>query len=144
MSILNLKLTDAKRPLVSETRRKTGREVVLEGIRHQTALLSDPNYKVERVRYAKDADGNYARKPVSAPPKPWWWMSSDGTMCVQIKYGSSTIVELEPGKPTIVTGKAAKDVVSVLEQVADAVKAGKLDNQIDSAKAKAKRRKAGG
>lgn len=69
-------------------------------------------------------------------------MSSDSTMCVQIKYGSSTIVELEPGKPTIVAGKTAKDVVAVLEQVADAVKAGKLDSQIDAAKTKAKRSKA--
>lgn len=141
MSVLNLKLTDARRPLVSETRRKTGREVVLEGIQNQLALLNDSNFKVERVRYAKDADGNYARKPVSAPPKPWWWTMCDGTMCVQIRYGSSTVVELEPGKPTIVTGKTAKDVVSVLEQVAGALKAGKLDNQIDAAKLKAKRHK---
>lgn len=142
MSVLNLKFTDAKRPLVSETRRKTGREVVLEGIRHQIALLSDPNYTVERVRYAKDADGNFARKPVSAPPKPWWWTAADGTHMVQVRYGSSTLVELEPGKPSIVAGKSSKDVVAVLAQVAEAVKAGKLDAQIDTAKAKAKRSKA--
>lgn len=141
MSILNLKFTDAKRPLVSETRRKTGREVVLEGIRHQIALLSDPNYTVERVRYAKDADGNFARKPVSAPPKPWWWVANDGTHMVQVKYGSSTLVELEQGKPTIVAGKSVKDVAAVLAQVADAVSAGKLDAQIDAAKVKAKRHK---
>ena len=142
MSILNLKLTDARRPLVAETRKKSGRDVILDGIHHQIALLNDPNYKVERVRYTKDVDGNYARKPVSAPPKPWWWQTGEGSNMVQIKYGSSTIVELEPGKPTIVTGKTAKDVVLVLEQVADAVKAGKLDAQIETAKGKAKRRKA--
>lgn len=141
MSVFNLKLTDAKRPLVAETRKKNGRDVVLDGIHHQIALLNDPNYKVERIRYAKGADGNHVRKPVSAPPKPWWWVTGDGIYMVQIKYGSSTAVELEPGKPTIVTGKAAKDVVSVLEQVADAVSAGKLDNQIDTAKGKAKRSK---
>lgn len=142
MSVLNLKFTDARRPLVSETRRKTGREVVLDGIQNQLALLNDSNFKVERVRYAKDADGNYTRKPVSAPPKPWWWVANDGTHMVQVKYGSSTLVELEQGKPTILAGKSSKDVAAVLAQVADAVSAGKLDAQIDTAKAKAKRSKA--
>lgn len=141
--MLNLKLTDAKRPLVAETRKKSGRDVVLDGIQHQIALMNDPNYKVERTRYTKDEQGSYCRKAVAAPPKPWWWKTGDGTMMVQIKYGSSTVVELEPGKPTIVAGKAAKDVIAVLTQVADAVKAGKLDAQIDAAKGKAKRSKKG-
>lgn len=141
--MLNLKLSDAKRPLVAETRKKSGRDVVLDGIQHQIGLLNDPNYTVERVRYAKDAEGNYTRKSVAAPPKPWWWKSGDGTMMVQVKYGSSTTVELEPSKPTIIAGKVTKDVIAVLTQVADAVKAGKLDAQIDAAKAKAKRSKKG-
>ncbi len=127
MSVLNLKLTDAKRPLVSETRRKSAREVVLDGIQNQIALLSDSNSQV--------------RKTVAAPPKPWWWVANDGTHMVQVRYGSSTVVELEAGKPTIVAGKNTGDLVSVLSQVADAVKGGKLDHQIDAAKAKAKRRK---
>lgn len=139
--MLNLKLTDAKRPLVAETRKKSAREVVLEGIKHQIALLNDSTYKVERVRYTKDADGNYVRKAVAAPPKPWWWKSDDTTLMVQIKYGSSTVVEIELGKPTIVCGKTEKDVIGVLGQVADAVKAGKLDSQIDAAKGKARRSK---
>lgn len=139
--MLNLKLTDAKRPLVAETRKKSGRDVVLDGIQNQLGLLNDSEFKVERVRYAKDAEGNYTRKAVAAPPKPWWWKSGDGTMMVQIKYGSSTVVELEPGKPTIIAGKAVKDVAGILSQIADAVKVGKLDAQIDAAKAKAKRNK---
>ncbi len=139
--MLNLKLSDAKRPLVAETRKKSGRDVVLDGIQNQLGLLNDQNFKVERVRYAKDAEGNYTRKSVAAPPKPWWWVANDGTHMVQIKYGSSTVVELEPGKGTIIAGKSTKDMVNVLTQVADAVKAGKLDAQIDAAKGKAKRSK---
>lgn len=141
MSVLNLKLTDAKRPLVSETRRKTAREVVLDGIQHQIAALNDSGYKVERVRYTKELDGTQVRKAVSAPPKPWWWVANDGTHMVQVRYGSSTVVELEQGKPTILAGKTSKDVAAVLAQVADAISAGKLDAQIDAAKTKAKRRK---
>lgn len=140
MSVLNLKLTDARRPLVAETRKKTGREVVLEGITHQVALLNDPGYKVERTRYAKDEAGNYTRKSIAAAPKPWWWKAADGTHMVQVKYGSSTVVELEPGKPTVVCG-TEKELVAVLGQITEAVKAGKLDTQIEAAKAKAKRSK---
>lgn len=141
MSVLNLKLTDARRPLVAETRKKTGREVVLEGITHQVALLNDPGYKVERTRYSKDEQGAYSRKSIAAAPKPWWWKAADGTMMVQVKYGSSTIVEIEPGKPTIITGKTEKEVIAVLSQITEVVKAGKLDTQIEAAKVKAKRSK---
>jgi hypothetical protein len=139
--MLNFKLTDTKRPLVSETRRKTAREVVLDGITHQIGLLSDANYKVERTRYVKNGDGGPSRKSVSAPPKPWWWQAGDGTMLTQIKYGHGTAVEIEPGKPTIIAGKSSKDVIKVLEQVREAVVAGHLDIQIEAAQAKAKLRR---
>jgi hypothetical protein len=140
MQGLNLKLTDAKRPLVSETRKKSGREVVLDGITHQIGLLNDQNYTVERTRYVKSEAGN-TRKTVRRPPTPWFWTASDGNMLVQVRYGHATTIEIEPGKPTIVGGKTRKDVIKVLEQVAAAVKEGHLDAQVDAAKAKAKHRR---
>lgn len=141
--MLNLKLSDARRPLVSEIRRKSARDVVLDGIQHQIALLTDKTYKVERTRYIKDAEGNSTRKVVAAPPKPWFWRTADGTIMVQIRYGHAVVVELEPSKPTIITGKSEKDAVSVLTQVVEAVKSGKLDPQIEAAKAKAKKNRKG-
>lgn len=136
--MLNLKLSDIKRPLVAETRKKSTRDVVADAILHQISLLKNPEYVIERTRYTKDDQGTYGRKVVALPPKPWWWQAVDGTMLVQVKYGSSTIVELEAGKPTIIAGKSTKDVEAVLTQVAEAVKAGKLDAQIDAARTRAK------
>lgn len=138
----NYKLTTETRPLVSETRKKSAREIVLEGIGHQIALLKDPGYKVERVRYAKDDEGNYSRKIISAPPRAWWWKADDGNLRVQIRYGSSQVVELEAGKPTIIGGKSEAELIKVLEQIATDIGAGKLDAAIDAAKERAKRSKA--
>lgn len=140
--MLNLKFSDAKRPLISETRKKSARDVVIDGIQHQIALLSDQNYKVERTRYSKNADGTSNRKMVAAPPKPWFWKSQDGFL-VQIRYGHAVVVEIQPGKSSILAGKAEKDVIAVLTQVVQAVKGGELDTQIEAAKAKAQRNRKG-
>jgi hypothetical protein len=137
-AMLNLKLTSEKRPLVVETRRKSGRDVVLDGISHQIELIKNPNYCVERTRYVRGETGT-SRQVVARPPKPWFWVGADGTKLVQVKYGHSAVVEIEPAKPTIVAGKTEKDLIGVLEQVANAVKAGSLDAQIDIAKEKAKK-----
>ncbi|WP_242443018.1 DUF6641 family protein [Magnetospirillum sp. 15-1] len=139
MSVLNFKFSDAKRPLVSETRRKTGREVVLDGIQHQLALLKDSTYKIERTKYVRSESGESLRQTITAPPRPWWWQASDGVFLVQIRYGHSVVLELEEGKPTIIGTKDIKSVSEILTQVADAVKAGKLDKQIEMAREKAKR-----
>ena len=135
--MLNLKLTADRRPLVSETRRKSGREIILDGIRQQICLLSDAAYKVERIRYVKDETGKSIRTVITAPPKPWWW-NANGSLLVQIKYGHASVVEIEPGKPTVVAGKSQKDVISVLTEISKAVQDGHLDAQIAAAKEKAR------
>ncbi|OAN44494.1 hypothetical protein A6A05_04850 [Magnetospirillum moscoviense] len=143
VTMLNLKLSDAKRPLISETRKKSARDVVIDGIQNQIGLLGDANFKVERTRYTKDSEGNAIRKSVAAPPKPWFWRATDGNIMVQVRYGHAVVVELQPGKPSIVAGKTEKEVITVLTQVVQAVKSGELDTQIEAAKAKAKRNRSG-
>ncbi|WP_242442758.1 DUF6641 family protein [Magnetospirillum sp. 15-1] len=139
MTVLNFKFSDAKRPLVADTRKKSGREVVLDGIEQQMKLLNDPSFRIERTKYIKDEAGNSVRKTICTSPRPWWWQVADGIFMVQVKYGHSVVVELEVSKPTIVAGKSEKDVVAVLTQVSTAIKEGKFDAQIAVAKEKAKR-----
>lgn len=143
--MLGLTLTAAKRPLVAETRRKNARTVVLDGIAHQIAFLENNSYTVTRTRYSRDADGGYCRKPIAAAPKRWDWIDSAGQRFLQIRYGSSVVIELEAGKPTIVVpGGADADVIAVLAKVAKAVEVGKLDGQIEIARQKTRRAKAQG
>ncbi len=137
--MLGLKLSDAKRPLVSETRRKSPNEVVLEGIQHQIGLLKNPDYTVERTRYVR-ADDGFTRQQVRRPPKPWFWTDTTDVMHVQVRYGSSQIVHLD-GRPTIDCSKDAGSVIKALETIGKAIREGKLDKEIAAAKEKSRRQK---
>ncbi|MBR9972052.1 hypothetical protein [Magnetospirillum sulfuroxidans] len=136
--MFGLKLVDTKKPLIAETRRKSPREVVLEGIGHQLELLKNPKYTVERTRYVKGDDG-YGRQMTSRPPKPWFW-EFEGKMFLQIKYGSSQVVMLN-GKPTIECGKDIASVIKALEAVKSGIEKGVLDDAINEAKARSHRKK---
>lgn len=142
--MLNLKFSTEKKVLVSEARKKTPRQVVLDGIGHQVELLKNPNFTVERVRYRrKGAEGESTRQSISRPPQAWFWKSAAGdNLLMEIRYGR-TVVEIQgDGKPsTIVAGKAPADAIKLLEQVSAAVTAGELDGPLEAAKAKAKHRR---
>jgi len=137
--MFGLKLTDTKRPLIAETRRKSARDVVIDGICHQIQLLKNPSYTVARTRYVKDVDGSHSRQMTSRPPKPWYW-TGDGKMFVQIRYGSSQVVMLD-GKPTIECGKDVASVIKALEAVRGGIEKGLLDDAITDAKARSRRKK---
>jgi hypothetical protein len=141
MSILSsLKLSDVHRPTSVERRQKGMREVVLEGITHQIALIQASEkgqpYTVEREKYIKDGDHS-VKTTVKSTPKPWWWQQ-DGSVFLQVKYGSKT-VQVAADKPTIEAGKTLKDAVKVLEVLKQAVEAGELDAAIAQAKEASKR-----
>lgn len=139
---LNLKFSDIKRPTALEKRKKNPRAVVLEGIQHQIELLRNPKFTVTRDRYLtiiEDGQKKKVKKSVAGTPRPWFWVGEDGNHLLQVKYGSSTVIELEPGKPTIVAGRSEKDIEKVLATIQKAVEAGELDGQIMVAKEKAKR-----
>ena len=141
--MLQLKYSDEKKVLVSEARKKSPRQVVLDGIHNQVELLKNPSFTVERVRYSKGAENGNARQSISRPPQPWFWKSAnDGNLLLEIRYGR-TVVELQgEGKPnSIVAGKTNTDAIKVLEQIAAAVKNGELDDPLEAAKIKAKHRR---
>lgn len=136
--MFGLKLVEMKKPLVSETRRKSSRDVVLDGIGNQIELLKNPAFTVERTRYTKGESG-YSRQMTSRPPKPWFW-ETGGKLFVQIKYGSSQVVLLD-GKPTVEC-KDAASVIKALETIKGGIEKGMLDAAIEDAKARSRRKKA--
>jgi hypothetical protein len=141
--MLQLKFSDEKKVLVSEARKKSPRQVVLDGIHNQVELLKNPNFTVERIRYSKNGENGNTRQNISRPPQAWFWRSAnDGTLLMEIRYGR-TVVELQgDGKPnSIIAGKTPADAIKVLEQISAAVKAGELDTQLEAAKIKAKHRR---
>lgn len=137
-----LKFCDVQPRKAIEARRRSPQDILLDAIGHQIALLKDQNYTVSRVRYRKtDADG-YERAAVAKPPRKWWFLGDDKTFYCQLHLGSSTLVELEKGKPSIACGKSEKEVIVVLEQVATLIREGKFTDAISEAHGKMKRKKA--
>ncbi|WP_135080524.1 DUF6641 family protein [Terasakiella sp. SH-1] len=139
---MELKLSKKRKPLAVVTRRPTPRQVVSNGIIHQLGLLRDPSYKVERYRYVTEQeDGEPVRRkrPVKSAPRKWFF-EVDGKWYVEVRYGSSYVLEIEPGCPSVECGDSQEDVITVLEHLLDMVENGDLDDQIAVLKEKAKRR----
>lgn len=85
-----------------------------------------------RYRSIKDPDTGL-RKQLEVPKRvrPWWFVAEDGTVCINIRYGTKPL-EIVKGKAGIVV-KSADDVIRTLELVKQAVTDGELDEQIAAA-----------
>lgn len=139
-----LKFSTQNRPTVQQKRRRKGADVMVEGIENQIALINDSTFKVERYRYVNhaDEDGNITKKKklIAAKPREWFWKNEAGIWLVEMRYGSSYIFEVEPGKPSIECGPSKQNIVEVLETVKKMILEGRLDQQIANCKDRARRR----
>ncbi|EME68141.1 hypothetical protein H261_19978 [Paramagnetospirillum caucaseum] len=136
-----LKLTDTPRPLVVDTRRRSGRQIALDHVSTQLAIVKNPTMTLTRDRYVRvEGEEKATKKTVAVKPRPWFWKTADGTTMLQIRLGT-TLVEVEKGKPTVVVGPEDQ-LEKTLLVIADLIKAGKLDEQIAAARAKTRRKKA--
>lgn len=137
MSVLaKLKLTDATRSttLVSPTERK--REKLLTNIEHQIKAAEAEHkgelYSYPAMRWVTNSETQErTRKNIQVTVRPWWWKDMQGTCFTSIKYGNKKL-ELSKGKYAIEVGEHEK-LVPTLRQIANAVKAGELDDIISGA-----------
>jgi len=136
-TLRELKLVAIKKPLhtpVVELRRRKLSTKLWEQIQLAKSQISGQPFVVTKYRSVKDADTGF-RKQVEVPKriKPWWFVSDSGKVCFSVRYGSWTI-ELAKGKPSVEVA-SAEDLVRALETVKQAVEAGELDTQIETASA---------
>ena len=138
MSALStLKLVAAKKPQQMPTiqlRRNKLSNKLWEQIQLAKSQLSGQPFVVTRFRSVKDRDTGL-RKQVEMPKRirPWWFVTENGKICVSIRYGSWTL-ELAKGKSSAEVG-SADELVIALETIKQAVEAGELDAQIETASA---------
>ena len=136
MSTLStLKLVAVKKPLhtpVIELRRRKLSTKLWEQIQLAKSQIDGTPFVVMKFRSLVDRETGL-RKQVELPKriKPWWFVSDSGKVCFSVRYGSWTI-ELAKGKPSVEVA-SAEDLVRVIETVKQAVEAGELDAQIDTA-----------
>lgn len=142
---MKLKLIAKERPTAVERRKRNPRDVVLESIDLQVKtiehLKEGKEFSVERERYVSITENGRDRRiksTVQAKPKPWWW-SEQGVFFLQARFGTHLIV-LKEGMSTIECGKTLDDVVKVLFELRRMVEAGELDQPIDAARERAKKR----
>lgn len=142
---MRLKLVSKDRPTAVERRKRNPRDVVIETIDLQVKAIEAEKkgevFTVERQRYVnvtEDGRDRRIKTMVQAKPKPWWWQES-GLFFVQARFGTH-LIEVAEGKPTIEAGKSLNDVIQVLLTLRDMVTKGELDEPINAAREKAKKR----
>ena len=132
-----LKLVAAKKPQhlpAIQLRRNKLSNKLWEQIQLAKSQITGQPFVVIRFRSVKDPESGL-RKQIEMPKRkrPWWFVTESGKVCVSIRYGSWTL-ELAKGKPSVEVA-SANDLVIALETIKQAVEAGELDAQIETASA---------
>jgi len=142
MSILNsLKLTTAKKPRhvpPIQIRRNKLSAKLWEQIQLAKSHKDGTPFSVTKYKSVTDrATGE--RKQVEQPKrlKSWWFVNEQGKLSVSVRYGTQ-VIELAKGKYSIEVADESA-LIAALETVKQAVEAGELDAQINTASEHARR-----
>ena len=136
MSALDsLKLTTAKKPTHIPAivfRRNKLSSKLWEQIQLAKSQIDGTPFVVTKFKSVKDKETGL-RRQVEIPKRirEWWFKNDAGKVCVSVKYGTK-VIELAKGKHSVEV-ENAQALVKALELVKQAVEAGELDAQIESA-----------
>ncbi len=131
----SLKLTTAKKPTHIPAivfRRNKLSSKLWEQIQLAKSQIEGTPFVVTKFKSIKDKETGL-RKQVEIPKRirEWWFKNDAGKVCVSVKYGTK-VIELAKGKHSVEVD-SAQNLVKALELVKQAVEAGELDAQIESA-----------
>ena len=93
--------------------------------------ISGTRVSFEKVKRVKADDGVSKATMVEKRVAKWWFRTADGTLALNIKYGT-TVIEFAKGLTAIAIEDQA-GLLAALRLVKDAVLAGELDVKIDAA-----------
>ena len=136
-TLSNLKLVAVKKPTnmpAIQVRRNKLSSKLWEQIQLAKSQIEGKPFVVTKFRSFTDKETG-VRKQLEVPKrlKPWWFVAEAGKVCFSVKYGSWTL-DLAEGKPSIEVANA-EELVNALIAVKEAVEAGELDAQIQTASA---------
>ncbi len=128
------KLVAAKRPSERPTiqiRRDTLIARIGEQISVAEAIAKGTTYSKAFTQRLRDKlTGDYFEVKKVRHPKPWWFVSDTGKVCLTVKYGVRAL-ELAKGKTAIEIGTTA-DLIPTLEKLKVATLAGELDAVLEA------------
>jgi len=136
MSALNtLKFVSAKKPTQLapiEIRRRKLSSKLWSQIQLANALNNGDSYTEKKFRTFKDRQTGESRSvEVMKRIRQMWFVSENGKVCVQIKYGSK-ILEFSKGKNAIEVS-SGEELIAALNTLKTAVESGELDSQLNLA-----------
>ncbi len=136
MSALNtLKFVSAKKPTQLapiEIRRRKLSSKLWSQIQLANALNNGDSYTEKKFRTLKDRHTGETRSvEVLKRIRQMWFVSENGKVCVQIKYGSK-ILEFSKGKNAIEVS-SGEELIAALNTLKTAVESGELDSQLNLA-----------
>jgi hypothetical protein len=128
------KLVAAKRPSERSTlqiRRDTLVARICEQINIAEASAEGKSHAKAYTKRLRDKfSGEYFEVKKVRYPKPWWFISETGKVCLTVKYGVRAL-EFAKGKTAIEVGATA-DLIPALEKLKAATVAGELDSVLES------------
>jgi hypothetical protein len=135
MTVLaTLKLTTAikptTQPVIVQKRNKLISKLA-EQIELATAQAEGRSYTATRLRTIKDENGLSKTISQTKRVRECWWTADNGKLCVTLRYGAK-VIELAKGKNAVELASKA-DLITTLETLKEAVLAGELDVQIETA-----------
>ena len=84
-----------------------------------------------RLRTIKDENGLSTTISQTKRVRECWWTADNDKLCVTLRYGAK-VIELAKGKNAVELASKA-DLITTLETLKEAVLAGELDAQIETA-----------
>ena len=133
-SILSsLKLISAKRQITVDPiqfRREKLSRLLDEQISIATAYMNNTTYQATRKKKVRDENGNIQIVEVQKNIKTWWF-TNDNKVALTVRYGNRAI-EFSKGKNAIEISDA-KNLLTTLEKIKQAVMEGQLDEQLTQA-----------
>lgn len=112
------------------------RNKLVAQLEQQRALAADEHYTVPRKKWVKQEDGSKSLVDLPKRVKRWWRLDGVGNCYFIIRYGNKVLAPT-PDKEAVAVGDKSK-LVSVLNALIEAAKAGELDAAIDAATAPTK------
>lgn len=133
----SLKVTAAKKSVGNNPqafrRMKLARKL-WEQIQLARAQAEGTQFTMTRFRSVMDPDGSRRSVEIPRRVRAWWWITDANKVAMHIHYGAKKI-EFSKGKTAIEIATMA-ELVPTLELIKQAVEAGELDAQLETASLK--------
>jgi hypothetical protein len=121
---------EKKSPIVLRRLKLTGH--LTHQIAAAKAATEGTVYASKRMKFVQDSEsGERKQVEIATRVKQWWWKAGNGKINLALRYGSKPI-EIMKNKNAIEVG-SMDELVAALEAVEEAVHAGELDAQIETA-----------